>query len=110
MFQSCLLLLLKQRLKLRGSFTLKLFQSTLQSHEFQVFIKSRVNPLRRLPRLGGGPVSSNTSHMALCKGFCVMLGPIRATRSRRRVARLLGNSLAAAILGSREIRVSCRTW
>ena len=59
--------------------------------------------------LSGCLFTENDSHMALCKGFCVMLSPIRATRPRERVASSLGNSLAAAMLDCREIRVSCRT-
>lgn len=59
--------------------------------------------------LSGCLFTENDSHIALCKGVCVMLSPIRATRPRGRVASSLGNSLAAAMLDYRKIGVSCRT-
>ena len=59
--------------------------------------------------LSGCLFTENDSHIALCKVFCVMLSPIRATRPRGRVASSLGNSLAAAMLDCRGIRVSCWT-
>ena len=58
--------------------------------------------------LSGCLFTENDSNMALCKGFGVMLSPIRAARPRGRVASSLAKSLAAAMLDYREIRALCR--
>ena len=60
--------------------------------------------------LSGCLFTEDDFHMALCKGFCVMLSPIRATRPRGRVASSLGNSLAVAMLDYREMRALCRIY